>query len=65
MKYIKPNSLTWWCSFAPVCAGLFIATLPIHGLNAWVASLDAITGGLEPAVLINAGLVGIGMRGAL
>ena len=64
-KYIKPKSLTWWTSAAPLSLGTFIAFTPVHGLADWASSIDAITGGIGPYGLINAGLVGIGIRAAL
>mgnify|MGYP001606213621 CR=1 FL=1 len=64
MKYIKPNSLTWWASVAPLLAGVFIATEPMHGMTEAAHSLGNATG-LTAPVLINMGLAGIGIRGAL
>jgi len=63
-KYFKPNSLTWWASVVPILAGLFIATEPLHGLSAAVSSVENAFGAPAP-VLINAGLAGIGIRGAV
>jgi len=65
MKYWKPTSLTFWASFIPMIAGIFVATLPVHGAANLVAMIDTLTGGVEPIVLINAGLAGIGMRAAV
>jgi hypothetical protein len=65
MKYFKPTSLTWWMSFLPIAGGIIIATADIHGQAALVTSVNNLTGNVEPAVLINAGLVGIGLRAAL
>ena len=64
-KYLKPYSLTWISSVVPLIAGVFVATEPLHGLAAWVQSVNAMTGDMHPAVLINLGLVGIGLRGAV
>jgi hypothetical protein len=64
-KYFKPKSLTWLASFVPVLAGGLVASLPLHGWSEVVETIDAITGGMSPYVMINAGLVGIGMRGAV
>jgi len=63
-KYFKPGSLTWWASVAPLIAGLFLATDGLHGA---VGIADAIrTGtGMSAPVLINMGLAGIGLRGAM
>ena len=63
-KYFKPKSLTWWASFAPLATGLFIAFEPVHGLLDVAESLRAATG-LDAPVLINMGLAGIGLRGAI
>lgn len=65
MKYFKPKSVTWWASVAPLVAGMIVATEPLHGLTAAVDVINAITGNASPAILINAGLAGIGLRGAL
>lgn len=64
-KYIKPHSLTWLASAAPLFSGIFLATAELHGLHGWVGVINEITGHASPAVLINAGLVGIGLRGAI
>lgn len=65
MKYIRPNSLTWWSSLVPLLAGLLLATEPLHGLSVWVDTINNLTGHLAPSVMINAGLIGIGMRAAI
>lgn len=64
-KYFKPKSLTWWSSFVPLVAGLTIATLPLHGWAGGVAAINAVTDGMSAAMLINLGLAGIGLRGAI
>ena len=64
-KYIKPDSLTWWASFAPILAGVVVASEPLHGLSDVVATVNNMTGHMSPAILINAGLAGIGLRGAV
>lgn len=63
-KYFKPRSLTWWASVSPLIAGLFMATEPMHGMTEAVMSLRNGTG-LTAPVLINMGLAGIGLRGAM
>lgn len=63
--YILPRSLTWWASFVPLALGAFVAAEPLHGLSGVVAAIDNMTGGLHPAVMINAGLAGIGLRRAI
>jgi len=65
MRYFKPKSVTWWGSVVPLACGLFMALTPVHGLADWTQAMAAAFGGATPAVLINAGLVGIGLRGAL
>lgn len=64
-KYFKPRSLTWWSSIAPLVAGAVVATGPLHGFDAIVTTINNVTGHVEPVFLINAGLAGIGIRGAL
>jgi hypothetical protein len=64
MKYLKPDSLTWWASFVPLCMGLFVATAGQHGMTEWAYAIE-IGMGLTGPMLINAGLAGIGIRGAL
>lgn len=64
-KYVKTSSLTWWACFVPILAGIFLATEHLHQLHDWVLVVNQMTGGITPAVLINSGLVGIGVRGAI
>ncbi|MCY1127145.1 hypothetical protein OU426_09800 [Frigidibacter sp. RF13] len=64
-RYFKPRSLTWIASAAPVAAGLFIAFEPVHHLGDWAKAVSATFGNTSPYLLINAGLVGIGLRGAI
>ena len=64
-RYVKPLSLTWWSSVTPLVLGIVIATEPLHGLSGLATAARNITGGVSPAMLINAGLAGIGLRGAL
>jgi hypothetical protein len=64
-KYLKPRSLTWWSSVVPLICGLILASAPLHNAEALVEAIALATGDVPPAVLINAGLAGIGLRGAL
>ncbi len=65
-KYFKPKSLTWWCSVAPLVAGVVSATAEaVPTLQPAKVVIEAVSGGLTPAVLINMGLAGIGFRGAI
>jgi hypothetical protein len=65
LRYLKLASLTWWASAAPLVAGLMLATEPLHHASALVEVLRNLVGDTHPALLINAGLAGIGLRGAL
>ena len=64
-KYIQPASITWLASAAPLAAGLFMAFEPVHHLADWSKAISLTFGGTSPYLLINAGLVGIGLRGAI
>ena len=65
MKYFKPRSVTWWASMLPIAAGVFIASEPLHGLTDWAMVVSSLFDDVSPAVLINMGLAGVGIRGAL
>ena len=64
-KYIKPRSMTWWASLVPLLSGLTVATLPLHGNAALVEAINNASGDMSAAMLINIGVAGIGLRGAL
>lgn len=64
-KYFKPKSLTWWMSLVPVALGGTVAAEPLHNMADVVQSIQNATGDTPPYVMINAGLAGIGIRGAL
>jgi hypothetical protein len=64
-KYIKPKSLTFWASMVSLSLGVFLAFEPIHGLVDWIDAVNNLTGNVGSYALIQAGLVGIGLRGAL
>lgn len=65
MKYFKPKSVTWWAALAPLIGGLIVATGPLHGYAHLVDTINNLSGDMSAAVLINIGLGGIGLRGAL
>lgn len=65
MKYIKLKSLTWWSSVTPLVAGAVVASEPLHGLHGITETINNVTGHTAPIILINAGLAGIGLRGAI
>lgn len=64
-KYLKLRSLTWWASFTPIALGVFVATEPLHGMTTAIEVIGNMTDHASPYFLINAGLAGIGIRGAL
>jgi len=64
-KYVKLTSLSWWSSVVPLLAGLILATEPLHGWVEIGQTLRNFSGDVPPAMLINGGLLGIGIRGAL
>jgi DMSO/TMAO reductase YedYZ heme-binding membrane subunit len=63
-KYIRPTSLTWWSAVVPLLCGLFMAFEPVHGMTDLAEAIKNATGMSAP-VLINVGLAGIGLRGAI
>ncbi len=63
-KYIRPTSLTWWSAVVPLLCGLFMAFEPVHGMTDLAEAIKNATGMSAP-VLINLGLAGIGLRGAI
>ena len=65
-KYFKPTSVTWWASFTPFILGVLLAlTAAFPALTPLAVFINALTGGLDAYILINMGLVGIGLRGAI
>ena len=66
MKYVKPKSLSWWAAFVPLMSGLIVAlSSALPSLAPVVSVIDAASGGMTAPVLINLGLAGIGLRGAM
>lgn len=63
-RYVKPASLTWWASVVPLICGVILATEHMHGQAALVEAIRNATGMTAPA-LINLGIAGIGLRGAM
>lgn len=63
-KYVKLGSLTWLVSMVPLLAGVAVATEPLHGLSAMIMTINSMTD-YSAAELIQLGLLGIGVRGAL
>jgi len=65
-KYFKPASLAWWGSVAPLLAGIVLAlSAALPSLGPVAAIVNAASGDLPAPVLINLGLIGIGLRGAV
>ena len=64
-KYFKPKSVTWWASVFPLLLGLLMAFAPLYNSDVLVEVIYNLTGGMSPAMLINMGLAGIGIRGAI
>lgn len=65
-KYFKPASLTWWTSVAPLLAGTVLALSDaLPSLAGLATIINAASGDLPAPVLINMGLIGIGLRGAI
>lgn len=65
-KYFRPNSLTWWASATPLFAGMIkAASVARPELQTITAVIDAASGDMPAPILINMGLIGIGLRGAV
>jgi hypothetical protein len=66
MKYIKPNSLTWWTGAISIAAGVVVAAAgSLNALTPLGVFIDALTGGISPSAMITYGLTVVGIRGAL
>jgi len=65
-KYVKPKSITWWASVFPLLAGLLLAVATaIPGLDPLAATIQGLFPETSATALINMGLVGVGLRGAI
>ena len=66
MKYVKPKSLSWWASFVPLLGGVVIALSDVVPSLAPVAQVvRSLAGSMTAAQLVQLGLLGIGLRGAI
>ena len=68
MRYVLPNSLTWWAGLAAILIGLAALALPESGPLGELAGLIAELIGANdaaPATLITLGLGLIGLRDRL
>ena len=64
-KYYRPKSVAWWASVTPLILGVILAVAQALGWTPVVAIIDTFAPGMSPAVLVNLGLFGIGLRGAI
>lgn len=65
-KYIKPKSLTWWASVFPLIAGVALAfTSSVPGMEGVAGIIGGFFPDMSAVALINMGLIGIGLRGAV
>lgn len=65
-KYFRPSSLSWWVSVAPLLGGVVkSASVAAPELAPAVAIIDEMSGHATAAQMIQLGLLGIGLRGAL
>jgi hypothetical protein len=65
-RYFKPRSLTWWASATPLFGGIILAlSAAIPAMAPVALVINAASGDLPAPVLINMGLIGIGLRGAV
>ncbi|MGB0498796.1 MAG: hypothetical protein ACPGID_10695 [Rubricella sp.] len=65
MRYIRPNSLTWWAGVLATATGSGALCLPDHDQLSGIAQLIAALAGTSdaaPATLISLGLGLIGLR---
>jgi hypothetical protein len=64
-KYFKPKSVAWWASVTPLLVGFLLAVAQSFGWTPVVEFIGVFFPGMSPAVLVNLGLIGIGLRGAI
>jgi hypothetical protein len=66
-KYYKPKSLAWWASFAPLIGGVILAlSEALPQLRPAASVIQSLAGAdMTAARLVQLGLLGIGLRGAL
>ena len=67
MKYVKLNSLTWWAAFVPLVCGLTMSLAEaVPAFDSAATVMRSMYGPeMSPSMLINLGLAGIGIRGAI
>lgn len=64
-KYYRPKSVAWWASVTPLILGVILAVAQAFGWTPVIHIIDTFAPGMGPAVLVNLGLFGIGLRGAI
>lgn len=65
-KYLQTKSLTWWVSFIPLIAGAILYLSAVFpGMQGVIDAIHVIYPNADAGVLINLGLAGIGIRGAI
>lgn len=65
-KYVKPKSLAWWASVMPLVGGLIIAFSKVFAELEPIATIvHELSGDMTAAQLVQLGLLGIGLRGAI
>ena len=67
IKYFKPGSLTWWAAMVPLACGITMSLAEAMSALEPAATVMRSMYGPEfsPSMLINLGLAGIGIRGAI
>lgn len=65
-KYFQPRSLTWWASFVPLIGGIVVAMDDVFPtLMPFSKVILELAGDMTAAQLVQLGLLGIGIRGAI
>ena len=67
MKYVKPQSLTWWAGFVPLIGGVVVAAADtiVPALTPLASFINALSGGMSASVMMGWGAGLIGLRGAM
>lgn len=64
-KYFRPKSVTWWASVFPLVMGIVLAVAQAFAWAPVIAIIAVFAPGMGPGTLVNLGLFGIGLRGAV
>lgn len=65
MKYLKPQSVTWWAGVSLILMGGLLGVDQGYEVGPIADVVRSWTGGLGPSVLIAQGAGLVGIRGAL